>query len=121
MAHFRTGFEFLRFSQTFARISGKGFEFVHVFSNLLVHFGKGFEILRVFSNLLAHFGKGFNSVAKGVRPGGKNALNSKRTLVFLKPEREFSLRVQFGAPKAQKGFSQAQIGFGQAQIGAPKP
>ena len=121
MAHFRTGFDFLRFSSTLSRISGKGFEFLHVFSNLLVHFGNGFEILRVFLNLLAHFGKEFDSGAKGVRPGGRNALNPKRTLIFLRPEPEFSLRVQFGAPKAQKGFSQAQIGFGQAQIGVPKP
>ena len=83
-------------------------------SRTLLHFGKGFEFLRVFSNLLAHFGKGFNSGAKGVRPGGRNALNPKRTLFFLKPEREFSIRVQFRAPKAQKGFGQAQIGFGQA-------
>ena len=86
MAHFRTGFEFLRFSQTFARISGKGFEFVHVFSSLLVHFRNGFEILSVFSNLLA---KGFDSGARGVRPGGKNALNPKRTLFFLGQNENF--------------------------------
>ena len=89
MAHFRTGFDFLRFSSTLSRISGKGFEFLHVFSNLLVHFGKGFEILRVFSNLLAYFGKGFDSGAKGVRPGGKNALNPKRTLFFLSQNENF--------------------------------
>ena len=79
MAHFRTGFDFLRFSSTLSRISGKGFEFLHVFSNLLVHFGKGFEILNVFSNLLAHFGKA----------GGKNALKPKRTLFFSSQNENF--------------------------------
>ena len=89
MAHFRTGFDFLRFSSTLSRISGKGFEFLHVFSNLLVHLGNGLEIRRVFLNLLAHFGKEFDSGAKGVRPGGKNALNLKRTLLFPSQNENF--------------------------------